>query len=95
MRVLVDQRAYGDLDQIHAWIARDRPAAARSVIERILAALDLLQRHPYAGRRGRVRGTYEWVVTGLPYIIVFEIDSRRDELKVTGVFHGARRPGRR
>jgi plasmid stabilization system protein ParE len=36
MKVLIRQAAYGDLDRIYAWIAKDRPGAADDVIERIL-----------------------------------------------------------
>jgi plasmid stabilization system protein ParE len=41
------------------------------------------------GHVGKAPGTYEWVVTGLPYIVVYEVDSDHDELKITAVFHGA------
>jgi toxin ParE1/3/4 len=41
------------------------------------------------GRRGRARGTHEWVVRGLPYIVVYRIDEALDELKILAVFHGA------
>jgi plasmid stabilization system protein ParE len=39
------------------------------------------------GHIGRVPGTQEWVVRGLPYIIVFEVDA--DEVVILGVFHAA------
>ena len=43
------------------------------------------------GRAGRVAGTHEWVVRGLPYIIVYEIGTiDPDELLILGIFHGAR-----
>ena len=46
------------------------------------------------GHEGTVTGTHEWVVTGLPYIIVHEIDEANDELMVLAVYHGAQiRPG--
>jgi hypothetical protein len=32
----------------------------------------------------------EWVVRGLPYIVVYEVDAKRGELIITAVFHGAR-----
>jgi hypothetical protein len=38
---------------------------------------------------GSVPGTREWIVTGLPYIIVHEIDPNNDELILIGIFHGA------
>ena len=42
------------------------------------------------GHTGRVAGTYEWVVRGLPYIIVYQTGARDpDEVLILGVFHGA------
>jgi toxin ParE1/3/4 len=42
------------------------------------------------GHAGRVAGTHEWVVRGLPCIIVYEIGvPEPDEVLVLGVFHGA------
>jgi len=41
------------------------------------------------GHVGRSPGTYEWVVVGLPYIIVYEIDEVAGEVAIIGVFHGA------
>ncbi|MBV9076947.1 MAG: type II toxin-antitoxin system RelE/ParE family toxin, partial [Methylobacteriaceae bacterium] len=40
-------------------------------------------------RDGPDPNTREWIVTGLPYIIVYEIDWDRDEIVVLNVFHGA------
>ena len=35
-------------------------------------------------------GTYEWVVRGLPYIVVYDISlGDKDEVVILGVFHGA------
>ena len=62
----VDARiAYRD---IIAWIARDNPQAAGTVAVRIGESIQALAFMP-TGRKGRVSGTYEKVVTGLPYII--------------------------
>ena len=41
------------------------------------------------GHVGHARGTYEWVVVGLPYIIVYEVDAAADEVAIIAVFHGA------
>ena len=95
MKLVVGEEASADLEEIFAWIKKDRPAAAMSVCERILTAMELLARFPRIGHAGRVPGTAEWVVSGLPYIIVYEIDGERDQLIVTGVFHGARDNRRR
>jgi toxin ParE1/3/4 len=64
--------------------------AATQVVARIRRAAERLTEFPRMGRAGRVPGTHEWVVRGLPYIIVYEIGANDDgELLVLGVFHGA------
>ena len=40
------------------------------------------------GHVGRAPGTYEWVVTGLPYIVVYRLDSDHDEVQIIAIFHG-------
>ena len=90
MRIVIDEVAVGDLEQIEAWIAKDDPRAATFTLETILTAIDRLSIFPKMGRVGRAIGTYERVVSGTPYIIVYELRSRSATLIVTAVFHGAR-----
>lgn len=40
-------------------------------------------------RLGSVSGTYEWVVRGTPYLLVYEIDEAGGEILILAVFHGA------
>jgi plasmid stabilization system protein ParE len=92
LKVIVRESAYSDLAQIVRWIAEDSPENARSVAQRLLAAIDeKIALFPRLGRRGRAEGTREWVVSGLPYIIVYCIDEPRDVVTVVGIFHGAQR----
>jgi plasmid stabilization system protein ParE len=44
---------------------------------------------PYMGHAGRARGTHEWGVVGLPYIIVYEVNEADNEIAIIAVFHGA------
>jgi toxin ParE1/3/4 len=89
MRVIVSEAAYRDPDRIYAWIVKDRPRSADSVIDRILESAERLGRFPYMGHVGRARGTYEWVVPGLPYVLVYKVSTDTDEVSVVAVFHGA------
>jgi toxin ParE1/3/4 len=90
VKVIIREAAYADLERIHDWISTDNPSAADSVIGRILDAIERLGIFPRLGREGRVPRTREWVVRGLPYIIVYTIDDERQELVIVAVFHGAR-----
>ncbi len=89
MKVIFDEEARGDLDRIYAWIAKDNPAIADTVIERILNVAEYLGRLPHLGHPGRAHDTFEWVAKGLPYIVVYEIQAAPVALIITGVFHGA------
>ena len=91
-RVVWSQHALAEFDALVAYIARDNPTAALSVADRIGEAVDHLSRMP-TGRRGRVAGTYEKVVSGLPYIIAYALErsAAGDEvLAVLRIVHGAR-----
>jgi plasmid stabilization system protein ParE len=90
MRVAVDATAWKDLDDIGRWIARDNPQAARRVLDKILATIEQLAHFPRLARVGRARGTYERVVAGTPYIIVFELWRQPPAIVITAIVHGSR-----
>ncbi len=90
MKVIIRESVVTDLTRIRAWIAKDSPVNARSVIERILSAIETkIPAFPYIGRKSKVEGTREWIVRGLPYIILYEVDDARQAVTVIAVFHGA------
>jgi toxin ParE1/3/4 len=63
---------------------------AGTLVERILAGIRSLERHPEMGRAGRVAGTRELVAA--PYVVAYRLKSERVE--VLAVIHGARKwPG--
>lgn len=75
---------------IYNCIKERNPAAATQVVARIRLAAERLADFPRIGHAGRVAGTHEWVVHGLPYIIVYETGvTVPDEVLILGVFHGA------
>ena len=89
MKLVFDDRALGDLEAIHHWIAQDNPKAAEAVVDRVFASIELLVSFPYMGRPGRDEGTREWVVPRLPYIVVYEVHEDRGDVIIIAVFHGA------
>jgi plasmid stabilization system protein ParE len=74
---------------IHSYIEAHSPAAAAHVVARIFADTDRLADFPHISHVGAVPRTYEWIVQGLPYIIVHEIDEQKDGIIVLGIFHCA------
>lgn len=89
MKLLFDDRALTDLEDIYHWIAKDSAVAAKSVIHRVFASVEHLAVFPQMGHIGRDPGTYEWVIPRLPYIAIYEIHRDRDEVVVIAVVHGA------
>jgi toxin ParE1/3/4 len=89
MKVRYRRRAQQDVENIYNYIAKHNPRAATEVAARIRYATDRLGILPYIGHAGRIRGTYEWVVVGLPYVLVYEIIESADELAIIAVFHRA------
>lgn len=89
MNVNLTPNAYDDLQAIRDWIARDNERAAERVISRILQTVAMFGRFPMLGRVGRVEGTREFSVVGLPYFIVYSLASESD-IDVLSVVHSAR-----
>lgn len=76
---------------IYSYIHERNPVAAVRVIARGSRAA--WASNPASGM-GTESGTLEWVVTGLPYVIVYEARAADDEIVVLGIYHGAQlRPG--
>ncbi len=90
MRVIIDESAWSDLDNIAVRIARDNPVAARHEVEKISHVIGLLGDFPGLFRDGRAKGTRERVVPGSRYVIVFEMWEKPQAIVVTGVVHDAR-----
>ena len=90
MRVVIRAQAADDLENIYRWIAKDSPGNAGTVLSRLLDAIErTIPAFPNIGREGKVHATREWIISGLPYIVVYKIDDARDTISVIGVFHGA------
>ncbi|MEO7726292.1 MAG: type II toxin-antitoxin system RelE/ParE family toxin [Burkholderiales bacterium] len=90
MRLRWTKLAERDLSDIAAFIGQDSPAAAaRVVLELIDQTEALLTRHVALGRAGRVLGTRELVIGGLPYVIPYRV--RDNDIEILRVLHTSRR----
>ena len=64
-------KALDNLDAAVEYIAADNPTAAKKVAQKNWDSVQLLKTQPGLGRPGRVSGTRELVVSGLPYIVPY------------------------
>ena len=89
MRVRWTTPAAKALLAIQEYIARDNPRAAFEVAQHIRVAVEQLRDHPKMGRAGRLRGTHELVIHGIPYIVPYRI--KRKEIQILSVYHSTRK----
>ena len=90
MNIEWSPEAVEDLNSIRAFIAQDKPSAARAVVLHILQTIEqLVPDNPHMGRPGRVPGTRELVIPGTPFIVPYRL--RGDTIQILRVYHGARR----
>jgi toxin ParE1/3/4 len=89
MKVRYRRRARLDIEDIYQYIGKRNPRAATEIVARIRYAADRPGSLPYMGHVDRSPGTYEWVVVGLPYVIVYEINEAAHEIAIIAVCHGA------
>ena len=68
--------------------ANSGSAVAGRVYDRIRAAIVPVDRFPLLARVGRVAGTRELPIPGLPYLVVYEPDP--EGVLVLRIIHGAR-----
>ena len=89
MRVRWLRKALANLNAEADYIARDSPAAAGRIEEKITQSIDGLRQRPAMGRPGRVPGTRELVIPGTPYIVPYRV--RNEVVEILRVFHTSRK----
>lgn len=89
MPIRLTALAERDLREIHEYIARESPAAARRVVDHLLRDAERLASFPRIGRPGRVGGTRELVASTWPYVVVYRL--RGAQIDILRVLHTARR----
>lgn len=77
------------MQEIHAYVARDKPQAAERLATRIVAVVEALRNHPHLGRAGADSGIRELVIGGTPYIVLYRVHS--DRVVISTIWHGAQR----
>jgi len=91
-RVVWSPESRDDLLDIVAFVSENNPLAARRIVERLDVTGTGLGRMA-TGRHGRVAGTYEKIVTGLPYILAYALRTSvggAEEVYILRIIHTAR-----
>jgi toxin ParE1/3/4 len=75
------------LREIRAFVALDKPEAAKRLATRIVAIVETLRLHPHLGRAGTEPGIRELVIGGTPYSILYRVRGQR--VTINTIWHGA------
>lgn len=67
------------------YIEAENPAAAARVRRTIRGSVLRLLDFPESGRAGHIQGTQEFVVTGLPFVVVYRVTG--DTVEILRVLH--------
>ncbi|MGK2927408.1 MAG: type II toxin-antitoxin system RelE/ParE family toxin [Lysobacterales bacterium] len=85
------REALQNLDREATYIAKDDPAAARVVVQRIHDAVGLLTGNPALGHPGRIDGTRELVIPDTRYIVPYRVMAHLNRVEILRVFHASRK----
>jgi toxin ParE1/3/4 len=69
MKIVFSARFTRDLEAIQDYIAQNNPPAAYRLAQTIRQRVQHLGAHPNMGRPGRIAGTRELVIPGMPWIV--------------------------
>lgn len=82
------EQAVRQLDRAHDYIALSKSEEiAHGITMHIVASIQQLASFPMSGRRGRVPGTRELVISNTPFIAAYTIKS--DRIVILAIYHGA------
>ena len=73
MEIVWSRRARAHLEEIRAYVAKDKPDAAGRLATRIVAVVEALRNHPNLGHVGAELGIRELVIGGTPYVVLYSV----------------------
>jgi len=86
MRLRWTTPAAEDLYRIVQHIQKDNLTAATEVANILYEGCGNLTKFPRRGRKGRIEGTRELIIPGLPYLVVYRILDQT--LEILRIYHG-------
>ena len=89
MRIRYSDEAVADLQAIVSFGLKEGLPDPKAFVRRLRERLQILAVHPLAGRAGRVDGTRELPLAGLPYIAIYLVCAEAGLIDVVRILHGA------
>ncbi len=89
MRIRYGEEAVVDLQAIISFGLKEGLPDPRGFVRALRKRLQILAAHPLAGRAGRVEGTRELPLAGLPYIAIYLVDQESETVSIVRILHGA------
>jgi toxin ParE1/3/4 len=89
MKIRLTYRASQQLLSAYEYLQGANASAASTQVKRIFDSIDLLEKFPLAGRKGRIAGTREMVVPRTPFIVAYTIEE--EEVRIVTILHTSRR----
>jgi toxin ParE1/3/4 len=89
LTIRLTKPAINDLREVEAYICQDNPSAAVNTVNRILEAIEYLEKFPGMGRAGRVPDTRELVISSTPFIAIYQV--RMQVIFILRILHAARK----
>ena len=83
-------KALEELEDIRDYINQDSSVYADRVVNRIISSVRILSTFPLLGHEGRVPDTYEWIIAGLEFFVVYDIPNSTT-LRILRVMHMRRK----
>ena len=87
VEIVWSRMARNRLEEIHDFVARDKPAAAARLATRIVTVVQTLGSHPHIGRAAAEPGIRELVIGGTPYIVIYAV--KKSKVVISTIWHGA------
>jgi toxin ParE1/3/4 len=87
MRLRWTSAAANDLENISDYLHHQNPQIAQQTVRRLYAEIRELSRFPSRGRPGREPGTREFILSGLPYVIIFRTADQ--VVEILRIYHGS------
>ena len=90
MKAVWTPEAADDLEQLLIFLSERSPTAAASVAARIDHGLKTISEFPSAGRLDQDMDVREWIVPGLPLLIIYQTSAVL--IEIIALFHTSRDP---